>query len=106
MAKNAQEWQHLNNGTVPPGLSAQEQEKFQKKLADFKDPAEYADESPWRWSLYAKKTVVPGFRIFLQAARDHFRVMDYGAAPSYEPIFHRKGLFEDWYWALKLEFGA
>jgi hypothetical protein len=84
---------------------AQEWLKHEKGTADSADVekwGKYHGDPHWWWSLYAKKTIMPGFRIHLQAARDHFRAIGSTLASSFEPILHRK---KDWYWAVKLEFG-
>ncbi|MEO6097937.1 MAG: hypothetical protein ABIW76_20660 [Fibrobacteria bacterium] len=87
-----QEWERLEAGQGTPARVA----KFNQVHGD----------PNWWWSLFAKKTVVPGFAVHLQVARDHFRVIGPSRATSFEPIFHRQGWFDDYYWALKLEFGT
>ncbi len=54
-----------------------------------------------KWSLYARKTVLPGFAVTAQAARDHIRLVDYfGHTNDMEVLPMRK----NWYWALQLSY--
>ncbi len=59
----------------------------------------------WKWSLYAKKEVTKGVRLYAQAASDHLRpyTFDLGAFPAYVPVTNRNG--KDWYYIVRLEFG-
>ena len=61
------------------------------------------DESPWKWSLYARKTFFDGhFAIIGQVARDHMRL----PSSRYEKANHREMLIEqgDWWWTTKFAF--
>jgi hypothetical protein len=54
-----------------------------------------------KWSLYARKNVLPGFAVTAQAARDHIRLVDfYGHTNDSEVLPLRK----NWYWALQLSY--
>jgi len=54
-----------------------------------------------KWSLYARKNVLPGFAVTAQAARDHARLVDYfGHTNDMEVLPKRK----NWYWALQLSY--
>jgi hypothetical protein len=70
------------------------------------DPGAFLDSSmqvkgrEWYWSVYAKRTIVPGLAIYGQVAHDHTRVMNYFANPSYQPYIQAD---KDWYWAIRLE---
>lgn len=59
----------------------------------------------WKWSLYGRKEVIKGVRVFAQAASDHMRpyTFDLGAFPAYVPVTNRNG--KDWYYIVRLEFG-
>jgi hypothetical protein len=67
----------------------------------FLDSAMQAKRQDWFWSVYAKKTIVPGFALHGQAARDHSRALNYFGNPGYQPFTQT---YKDWYWALRLEF--
>jgi hypothetical protein len=72
------------------------------------NPAEYAarkaagqyEDDDMKWSVYLKKTVVPGLEAYLQVANDHFRVQDFNAQPSFMPLTQRPS---DWYYMLRLQ---
>jgi hypothetical protein len=59
----------------------------------------------WKWSLYAKKELTKGIRIYAQAASDHIRTIQVngGPMPTMVPITNRNG--KDWYYIVRLEFG-
>jgi hypothetical protein len=71
-------------------------------------PAEYAarkaagqyQDDDLKWSVFLKKTLVPGLETYLQVANDHFRVQDYNAQPSYMPLTQRPS---DWYYMLRFQ---
>ncbi len=71
------------------------------------DPGTYLDSSMqlknqfWYWSVYAKKTIAPGFTLFGQVAKDHSRGLNYLGNPSYQPFIQKD---KDWYWAFRLQF--
>ncbi|MBN1127840.1 MAG: hypothetical protein JXA71_02565 [Chitinispirillaceae bacterium] len=56
----------------------------------------------WKWSVYAKKTVIPGFWISGQIARDHMRTTYADGLLNYTEAVARPG---QWYWILKLTYG-
>ncbi|MBF0433227.1 MAG: hypothetical protein HQK83_18245, partial [Fibrobacteria bacterium] len=71
------------------------------KLAYENDPTDF-HEDDWKWSLYAKKAVVPGLNLFLQVASDHMRTINSSAFNSYEPVFQKPS---QWYYLIRAEFG-
>jgi hypothetical protein len=61
------------------------------------------DYDNWKWSVYAKKTIVGGLSIIGQAARDHYRgYSEWLLSRDYEPLTVKNG---QWYWMLKFEYG-
>jgi hypothetical protein len=65
----------------------------------------WAKRDNWKWSLYAKREVIHGVRIFAQAASDHMRphTFDLGPFPAYVPVTNDNG--REWYYIVRLEFG-
>jgi hypothetical protein len=62
-------------------------------------PAVALGHSQWKWTIYARKTIVRGFSISAQAANDHMRLVDfYGHTNDVSSMQRTK----DWYWALQL----
>lgn len=59
----------------------------------------------WKWSLYAKREVTKGVRLYAQAASDHLRTFNFnlGPFPSYVPVTNKNG--KEWYYLVRLEFG-
>jgi hypothetical protein len=54
-----------------------------------------------KWSLYARKTLIPGFSVTAQAARDHTRMTDFrGKMSDLEVLYQR----DHWYWALQMSY--
>ena len=53
----------------------------------------------WKWSLYLKKTIFPGFSITTQFARDHLAYMYTTGFPYWEEAVERPG---QWWWTAKL----
>ncbi|MBN2035100.1 MAG: hypothetical protein JW768_00025 [Chitinispirillaceae bacterium] len=53
----------------------------------------------WKWSVYAKKTLIPGFTITGQIARDHMRTTYADGLLNYTEATARPG---QWYWIMKL----
>lgn len=72
---------------------------------DYEFNQSWTKRDNWKWSLYGKKEVTKGVRIYAQAASDHFRpyTFDLGPFPSYVPVTNRNG--KDWYYIVRLEFG-
>lgn len=56
----------------------------------------------WKWTIYAKRSIITGLDIYAQAASDHLRHFNFAAAPGAEPATPRPG---DWYYVLRLQFG-
>jgi hypothetical protein len=59
----------------------------------------------WKWTVYAKKNVTKGVRIYAQAASDHLRTINFnlGPFPAYVPVTNKNG--KEWYYLVRLEFG-
>jgi hypothetical protein len=58
----------------------------------------------WKWSVYAKKEVVSGIRLYAQIANDHLRVPgNFDGVNSWIPITPVQG--RDWYYLVRFEFG-
>jgi hypothetical protein len=77
---------------------------MEEDAGEFIDSNLTVTDNEWFWTLYVKKTVMPHFVILGQIAHDHLRTFDYWGNPNYEP-FSQKGPFNDWYWAIRAEFG-
>jgi opacity protein-like surface antigen len=73
--------------------------------AEYEFNQSWAKRDNWKWSVYGKKEVVKGVRIFAQAASDHLRpyTFDLGAFPAYVPVTNKNG--KEWYYIVRLEFG-
>lgn len=65
-------------------------------------------EDDWKFSLMAKKTVVPGLEIFFQVARDHMRTIDFWGKDNFYELTQRKGKgYTDWgdyYWLFRFKY--
>jgi hypothetical protein len=61
-------------------------------------------EDDLKWSIYARKKIIPGMTVHAQAASDHLRHFAFQIAPipGYAPATERT---KDWYYILRLEFG-
>lgn len=59
----------------------------------------------WKWTVYAKKDVTKGIRLYAQAASDHLRTFNFnfGPFPAYVPVTNKNG--KEWYYLVRLEFG-
>ncbi len=55
-----------------------------------------------KWSVYAKKTVMPGLVTYLQVASDHMRGIVFDKTPEYDVITKGPG---DWYFLFRIELG-
>ncbi len=66
------------------------------------------DTDDWKFTIFAEKTVTPGFKVFFQCARDHFRTMDIFGKPEFHEVTQRGGgSLTDWgdfYWLLKFKY--
>lgn len=63
------------------------------------------DRDNWKWTVYGKKEVTKGIRIYAQAASDHLRTFNFnfGPFPAYVPVTNKNG--KEWYYLVRLEFG-
>lgn len=57
----------------------------------------------WHWSVYTRKEIVHGIRLYGQVANDHLRVPGFDFKPSWTEITDRNG--KDWYFLARLELG-
>lgn len=64
-----------------------------------------AKQDNWKWSLFAKKEIVQGVEVYLQAASDHIRTInaEAGPMPAMTPVTNRNG--KEWYYIFRLQFG-
>jgi len=61
--------------------------------------------SPWRWSLYLKKSVLNDHVSFIaQVARDHKKINFYYFELAYMSFIETLQTSKDWWWSLKTEF--
>jgi len=60
----------------------------------------------WKWSLHLRKNVVPGFTIYGQVARDHYRTFSFNNSYAHgtDPgdVLLKK---DHWYWMVNLVYG-
>lgn len=59
------------------------------------------DEFPWKWSFYARKSVLQGVNLHAQVAADHMRHPDFWGVMSDEPVTREK---KDWYYVFRVDF--
>lgn len=59
-------------------------------------------QDDWKWSVYARRKLLPGVTVYAQAARDHLRHFNFGAEPGRSPSTDKPG---DWYYVARLELG-
>lgn len=66
------------------------------------DYSDYKKDS-WKWSLYAKKSIVRGWSLIGQVARDHLRhkISDKAFLDEEEALTR----YDEWYWMVKFEYG-
>jgi hypothetical protein len=55
----------------------------------------------WKWALYARKDVLPGFAVHLQAANDHMKMLDVYSTPDFYDFLTRPS---HWYWVVNLSY--
>jgi hypothetical protein len=61
--------------------------------------------SPWRWSVYLRKSVIDGHVSFIaQCARDHKKINFYYFERQYMSFIESLQAKKDWWWSLKTEF--
>jgi hypothetical protein len=61
--------------------------------------------SPWRWSLYIKKSLLNNHVSFIaQCARDHTKINFYYFEREYMSFIEPQQTSRDWWWSLKTEF--
>jgi hypothetical protein len=59
------------------------------------------DGDDWKWALYARKDVMPGFAVHFQAANDHMKMLDVYSTPDFYDFLVRPS---HWYWVVNLSF--
>ena len=73
------------------------------RVYDTANPAyKEVTKDDWHWSLYARREVYDGIRLYAQVASDHLRHIDPEVKPLGEPTTVRPG---EWYYVMRLEFG-
>jgi len=65
------------------------------------DPKDYEGDDI-KWSVYAKRSLVPGFDVYVQVARDHFRTIDIEFKLEEGSVMTEKA---HWYWSVRLAYG-
>jgi hypothetical protein len=56
----------------------------------------------WKWSVFAKRTINPGLRLYFQVANDHLRTITFRFIDETYPVFNRPS---HWYYMFKVEYG-
>ena len=83
----------LNWGSIAPVDSASTSGEFNLKRA------------PWRWSVYAKKSILDGHVSFIgQVARDHKKINYYYFQKAYMSLSETLPTEQSWWWTFKTEF--
>jgi hypothetical protein len=92
--------------------SDNDQNVFNEKLAlpsylqdfDYRDfrQASVHDRDDWKWSLHLSRTVVPGLKVAVQVANDHFRLRHWDTQPGTRPLTNKPGHF---YYLARLQWG-
>jgi hypothetical protein len=78
----------LSSGSITPFVS---QDGWASYRRVYKDDV--------KWTVYARKEIVPGFSIYAQVADDHMRMLDVFSTPDFREFLPER---DHWYWALKL----
>lgn len=108
--RNTMAWV-MDDAPLPIPLSSTTQEYYAYDLSDPRhSPAEVDSlasafkQDDWKWSIYARKKIMNGMTVHVQAASDHLRHYGFYIAPfpGYAPATERT---KDWYYILRLEFG-
>lgn len=60
---------------------------------------EYSDEQTFRWSVFAKKTVIKGFCVKALVGKDHFRTVDAGGGVTNEELLRGN---DNWHYNIRL----
>jgi hypothetical protein len=75
-----------------PHLPGDNPAVYERNKADFK-------EDNTKWTVYAKRTLVPGLAIHGQVANDHFRSLDRFTVPTFVPVTNRN---DHWYYLVRV----
>lgn len=86
----------IASGVDKSGIQTQDPNKF-----DMGNTAIRRDN--WKWSVYAKREIVSGIRVYAQVASDHLRVPAFDLKPSWTEVTDRNG--KDWYYLIRFEMG-
>jgi hypothetical protein len=65
------------------------------------DPKDW-DEDNIKWSVFAKKSITSGLKVFVQAASDHMRTIDNAFFFAQQPVYHKPA---HWYYLTRVDFG-
>lgn len=89
----------LNVNYDPISQSGQPSGGGMGQSQNYKDSTYFGGAAQWKWSVYAKKTLLNNFSITTQFARDHKRTK----TPLSQNIDSEESLVKDkqWYWVLK-----
>jgi hypothetical protein len=63
---------------------------------------ENVKDDDWKWSLYGRKEIVRGLRVYAQVANDYIRLPNEWGSVSSLPLTNANG---DWYYLIRLELG-
>jgi hypothetical protein len=66
----------------------------------FPDPPKVAGDD-WKWAVVARKDVLPGFAVQVQAANDHLKMLDVYSTPDFYDFLIRPN---HWYWVVNLSY--
>jgi hypothetical protein len=76
------------SGVTKDGIQTQDPNTY--------DPhASIISRDNWKWSIYAKRDIIKGIRLYAQVANDHLRVPAFDLKPSWTQITDRNG--KNWY---------
>jgi hypothetical protein len=59
-------------------------------------------ENDWKWTVYARKSLFRGLKLYAQFASDHARLQDFQAVKTFQPVLNSP---KEWYYLLRVEFG-
>ena len=64
--------------------------------------SELMKDRGFKWSVYAKRTIIPGITVYCQAASDHMRGIHFRGYPLSNPL---PDTWKDWYFLFRVELG-
>ncbi len=88
----------------PNTIGSAYQNQLPLPVGSQESPFMYTDKkTSWKWSVYARRTILPGVSVHAQAANDHMRhFATFFADPHHRPATESN---KDWYYVLRFEFG-